>query len=597
MRWRVLILLSLLLVPSAVQAVSQDTSPETLIVTLDTWPLDSAAKASLAGLGVQVVDTVPMAQALIVQAPGQASQRLQALSFVAQAHPDEPIEPQLASSKPAAGLTAEIQEAGITGDGVNIAIVDSGIDTDHPALRDRIVTALQVGPDGITQGQGQASAHGTHVAGILVGTGAGSTNGQHAGIAPGAGLVSMDLSDQFTTSNALRAFEWIYENHETYDIEVIANSWGRHRDPATYEPDDALIRASDALVAEGLVVVFSAGNGGGQAGQMTLEATNPNVITVGATTDTGTVEDYSSRGPVYDGQGEADWTKPDLVAPGSRILSTQAEGTQGSYYVMMNGTSMAAPHVAGAAALLLSLRPDLSPQQVKGLLFESARDVGPTGIDHASGNGMLDIQGSLQLLDQAGDQVRERTSTTARDGELTGPRQASGVLSAASVDSEERFTFRVPANATGIQAELAWDGQDRLRVQIQDPEGNARTVMVTDTRDVEIEDPAPGMWEVELSPDGVARGTYEAKIVVTWLEHHEGVEIPVVKERIHAASFPNVASPGMLGPQIIPGVPNIVPLAAGGVLTLVMVAGKLTGRDPEVEEEDTSQRPGWTWEP
>lgn len=579
MRGRVVLVLSLLLAPSLVGVAGADAGEQQILVALDTWPAPESLETLLEARGVEIVERFDAAETLLVEAPAGSDGTLSALPGVAYVVPDEPIDANLASSKAAVRLTGPMQEAGLTGEGVNIALIDSGVDPDHPGLEDRLQRQLEVGEDGVEEGTSSVSQHGTHVAGILVGTGEGAASAREdvSGVAPGAGLVSLDISEQFTTSNALRAFEWLYEHHDEEDIQVLANAWGRQRDPAAYEPDDPIVRASDALVEEGVVVVFSAGNGGPEASHMTVEGTNPNVITVGAADDDGEVESYSSRGPIYEDGEQADWTKPDLVAPGSRIVSTRAEPGARSAYVMMNGTSMAAPHGAGAAALLVSLRQDLTPSQVKGLLVESAADVGPAGVDDASGAGMLDVSAAVERLERAGSQVVERSATTSGQGELTGPKEGGAVLETASIDHADSLDVEVPANATELEATVTWEGRSDLEVRIVDPSGRTlRSALVSDEHTLSVPDPREGAWRVEVEPSGATRGTYQADVTTTWLVHQAGTEIPIAEQRTRSGAFPSTGNPlDPFSSAWIPGVPNLVPMLAGGVLTAVMVVGKL----------------------
>lgn len=591
MRGRALLVLVLLLATPMAGLAGADPSPERVLVSFQQGTSQQVATSALATQGVAVQAWFDAADVALVEAPA-GGERLDAVPGVVHVTEDEPLDRHLASSKPAAGLTSQMQSAGLTGDGVTVAMVDGGVDAEHPGLDDRIITQRAVSEDGIREGTSGASPHGTHVAGILVGTGEGASEDREdvTGVAPGAEMVSLDISEQFTTSNALRAFEWVYDHHEEYDIRVLTNAWGRDRDPATYEPDDPLVRASDALVDDGVLVVFSAGNQGPDEATITVEGANPNVLTVGASDDDGDAEAYSSRGPVYHENGEpVNWTKPDLVAPGSHVVSTRADPGDRSTYVTKNGTSMAAPHAAGAATLLLGLREDLSPSEVQGVLLEGAgASDAPTS---TRGHGMLDVSAAVEVLDRAGAQVEERSRTQEMDGSLTGPAEVGEALTASEVDGRETLAVEVPANATELAVTAAWDGGDELEVRLEDPNDRVqRTAHVTGEESLALDDPDRGRWAVVVEPSGPDRGRYDVTVEVTWLEEKGEVTIPVARQDSGTGAFPSAGSP--LDPTadgLVPGVPNAVPMAAGTLVTVLTIVGRL--RRQRTEDADPSKAP------
>jgi serine protease AprX len=591
MRGRVLLALVLLVSPPLVGLADAGGGEQRALVTLERDADPAAVAETLAAGGVEVRETYDVAGAALVEAPPRVD--LASLPGVAHATADEELDPHLSSSKGAAGWSSQMREAGLDGDGVNVAIVDSGVDADHPGLDDRVTVERTFSPDGSSPGQAGASAHGSHVAGIAVGTGEGAAEGREdvAGMAPAAGLVSLDISPQFTTSNALRAFEWLYDHHEEHDVEVLVNAWGRDRSPATYQPDDPLVRATDALVDDGVTVVFSAGNTGPAASNLTLEAANPSAITVGAVDDGGELERYSSRGPVYDEDGDpVPWTKPDLVAPGAQVVSVRADPGDRGNYVTKNGTSMAAPHVAGAAALLLDVRPDLAPEQVAGVLLESAASLGEA--DNRTGHGMLDVAGAVEVLDQVGQDVEERSRSREAGGELTGVPGPGESLSRTSVSDRDTVQVSVPTNATGLDVELAWDGRGGLEVHVVDPGGTTvQTATVDGEGTVRVAEPRPGTWRVEVEPEEADRGRYEATVEVTWLVEAGDVEIPIARQAGGQGSFPATDALGDSAPSWAP-FGGWVPMVAGALLTGLVAAGTL--RAPATTGSGTAPRPGRT---
>jgi len=291
---------------------------------------------------------------------------------------------------------------GADGTGVTVAVVDSGIDATHPDLAGRVAGNWRLVDGAFVPAAGDTNGHGTHVAGIVAASGA-SSGGAHAGTAPGATLVGLDiLSQSFTTTSALLAYDWLHQNAAQQGIRVVVNAWGRTGEPRTFDPDDALIQAVDRVVDDGVVVVFSASNHGPIAGSLSVEAQDPRVVTVGAVDDAGQIAPYSSRGPVEPAKGGA-WAKPDVVAPGDRVVGLRSQETTpdpatdpDALHREMSGTSQAAPHVAGLVARMLQANPRLAPDDVLRDLRESAIDLGPTGPDAAYGQGLVDAPDALR---------------------------------------------------------------------------------------------------------------------------------------------------------------------------------------------------------
>lgn len=437
--------------------------------------------------GVRVLDAFPFAGVALVEGPADALLALARLPGVAGVYPEESLTPLLDEVRQAVRAEPQPGEAWPRGGSVSVALVDSGIDFQHPGFAGRVEADVRISRGGIvSSGRGDADGHGTHVAGIVAGSGARSVDERLRGLAPGARLVGVDISDSFTTTSAVRAFEWVHEHRGEHGIKVVTNSWGREKDDAHYDPDDPVIRASDALVADGIVVVFSAGNRGrdGHA-TLTSEAMNPNVLTVGASTLGGKAESYSSKGPARDGEGKRlSWTKPDLVAPGTAVVSarTSANAPPGNgedhYYVTMNGTSMAAPQVAAAAALLLDERPDLSPSLVAELLVRTARDVGPAGPDDDAGYGLLDVRAALAAARGVGAEpdriVIERLVPVHQSGSVAA---AQGLVLLAGgapqvpPSSEVQLPLHAPAGAARADLWFNWSGPGDFDVRLQGPGG------------------------------------------------------------------------------------------------------------------------------
>jgi serine protease AprX len=267
--------------------------------------------------------------------------------------------------------------------------------------------------------------HGTHVAGIAAGSGLSSAllEDPYVGAAPEVDIVALKVLDgqgAGKTSDVIAALEWVAQNHVTYNIRIVNLSLGH----PVYEPasTDPLVRAAEALVARGIVVVASAGNlgvdpidGEPGSGGVTSPANGARIIGVGAIDNQGTgvrsddvVAEYSSRGPTrFDLI-----VKPDLVASGHRVPSLAAPGSYlfehfpelqvaaGAngfpHYMVLSGTSMAAPLVSGTAALMLEANPRLSAGTIRAILEFTAQHV-PNASVLSQGAGQVNALGAVRL--------------------------------------------------------------------------------------------------------------------------------------------------------------------------------------------------------
>jgi serine protease AprX len=300
--------------------------------------------------------------------------------------------------------------AGFTGAGIGVAVIDSGINDSHPDLWDSTHTSSRVlyhqdfTGTATTNSNGakyDLYGHGTHVAGIIAGNGY-LSGGHYSGVAPEASLIdlrALDANGAGTDSTVIAAIQQAITLKNAYNIRIINLSLGRGI-PASYT-QDPLCQAVEAAWNNGIVVVVAAGNlgrlsvyGSNGFGTITAPGNDPFVITVGATKSNGsatpqaeTKASYSSKGPTtYDHV-----LKPDLMAPGNAIVSLAAPGAtlEASYpndvvtgtdgkadYFTLSGTSMATPAVAGAAALMLEEQNTLTPDQVKARLMKTAYKMG-----------------------------------------------------------------------------------------------------------------------------------------------------------------------------------------------------------------------------
>jgi serine protease AprX len=271
---------------------------------------------------------------------------------------------------------------GPSGTGVTVALIDTGADIDHESLNHKVVAFKD-----FVNNQTVAyddNGHGTHCASLIAGD-------EGTGVAPGAKLVVIKVMDRDGAcylSDALKALDWCLENRDRYGIKVVSFSVGGEN------PSDGsslLDEACDKMVEKGLVMCVAAGNSGPAPSSIVIPGDAPNVITVGAIDGSGSIFDLSSRGPTANGE-----TKPDLVTLGVNVVSALAGSKNGQSSV--SGTSMAVPQVSGASAILLEVRPDLEPADVKRILLKTADDLGQTGQDNVYGYGALNLTRALATI-------------------------------------------------------------------------------------------------------------------------------------------------------------------------------------------------------
>ena len=295
---------------------------------------------------------------------------------------------------------SSVAAAGNSGQGVGVAVIDTGI-ANLPDFAGR----LHVGVDfsGENNPQLDSFGHGTFVAGLVAGNGV-SSGGTYVGEAPGADLVPVKVagkSGSTTVSTLIRALQWVKDNPG--NIRVINLSVGAvPHGPTALNPLD---QAVEVLWRSGFVVVASAGNNGGARGTITSPGDDPLVITVGALDDKDTVSTADDTVPGFSSNGPTSWDgwwKPDLLAPGTSVVSVMPSTSVtwnsfrsarvGTKNFVGSGTSFAAAIVSGAAAMLVTDNPAASPDNVKAALLTTT-NAGPSPPQDPfqQGHGVLDV--------------------------------------------------------------------------------------------------------------------------------------------------------------------------------------------------------------
>ena len=366
----------------------------------------------------------------VLDVPNGVLKQLAAHPDVFRVHDDRPIFTHNYRTSVTVGARAVQDLLGYTGAGIGLAVIDSGVTSWHDDLTN-VTGNYPYGNQRVTKfvdfvnGRSQPyddNGHGSHVAGTILGNGRDS-NGEKAGVAPGASLVSLKVLDQNgqgTIGDFIRALNWVATHHKTYNVRVLNISIGAAIRESYWT--DPLTVAAKAVADKGIAVVVAAGNLGQNAegklqwGGVTAPGNAPWVITVGASSTVGTLTraddemaGFSSSGPTW-----IDFlAKPDLVAPGVGTVSLAVPGSEfyasqskflvaGTVplgyvpYLALTGTSMAAPVVAGTVALMLEANPKLTPNLIKGILQYTSQSY-PDYSPLRQGAGFLNTLGAVRL--------------------------------------------------------------------------------------------------------------------------------------------------------------------------------------------------------
>ncbi|WP_306312066.1 S8 family peptidase [Streptomyces hydrogenans] len=409
--------------------------------------------------------------------PGDAAK---GAAGVSRLYYDGQVKASLDVSVPQIGAPAAWAE-GFDGAGVKVAVLDTGVDETHPDLKGRII-----GSRSFIDGQAVTDlhGHGTHVASTIAGSGAAS-DGRNKGVAPAADLLIGKVlanSGSGNDSQIIAGMEWAAEQ----GADIISMSLGG---PATGGPDPMTAVVERLTASTGTLFVIAAGNSGPGAQTIGTPGTADSALTVGAVDDHDALAGFSSRGPRKFDYG----IKPDITAPGVGIVAARATGTtmgtpSNPFYTSANGTSMATPHVAGAAALLAQAHPEWDGTRIKNALTAHATPH-PTSTVYEQGGGRVDIPASLHApleLSGSADFGLVEYSETGYDKRTRSLKLTNPTTSA--------LTVTLTAEATGTL-----------------PDGALNLPATT------IDVPAGGTvaFDVVLDPTGVPAGRYGGRITAT----------------------------------------------------------------------------------
>ncbi|HYD39666.1 MAG TPA: Ig-like domain-containing protein [Anaeromyxobacter sp.] len=483
-----------------------------------------------------------IANAIAVTGTPEAIRELAARPDVVAVTPDAidvvptagPPEPNVAAVR-----APQLWSLGWDGAGADVAVMDTGVDVTHPDLagRWRGGTAGWFDPYGQHPTPYDPSGHGTWTAGVIVGGDAGGTS---VGVAPGARFIAAKIFPDrgAPTASAIHAaFEWILDpdgDPSTADAPSIVNgSWAFGSPGCNLEFQEDV----RALRAAGILPVFAAGNFGPGPATSVSPANYPESIAVGAVDGSGTPYALSSLGPSACGGGQY----PTLAAPGVDVWTTDLF----SWYLPTSGTSISAPHVSGAAALLAGAAPGATAEQLEAALVSTALDLGPPGPDPATGHGLVDALAAFEALG-------------AEPAPPVASADAYGVVAGTSV------TFSAP----GV---LANDGS---------PSGAPLTsVLVAPTANGTLELGADGGFEYTPASGFSGVDTFRYRAVAAGVESADvTVTLTVTVPRPPAAQADafTVTEDGLLSPPA-PGVLANDDAPAGLALAAALVAGPGAG--------------------
>jgi len=379
------------------------------VIVRERAPASDAAERMVRRLGGTVGRELPIVAGFAARVPTAEVPVLRRATAVAAVWPDARV--HMSDAGPAAPLDAMSPptpwrdaihlpdvSGGYDGAGVTVALLDTGV-ADVPDLAGRVTERVDLTSeqDGLDH-----YGHGTHMAGLIDGDGTAS-HGLSAGVAPAAGIVSVKVAgaDGSTdVSTVLAGLQWVATNEDRLNVRVLNLSFGT--DSTQSAAIDPLDYAVEQLWQSGVLVVVAAGNRGPSDATVNKPADDPYVLTVGAADPAGAPADFSSRGPTPDG-----FAKPDLIAPGTSIVSTRAPGSTvdvanpaaqvDDAYFKGTGTSQAAAITSGVAALLFQACPTLTPDEAKAVLTSSANGIAFAASDGA-GAGLIDAAAAVAAV-------------------------------------------------------------------------------------------------------------------------------------------------------------------------------------------------------
>lgn len=452
--------------------------------------------------------------------------------------------------------------SGLAGKGVRVAVLDTGVDTTHPALKGKVVAQANfTSSDTVADRNG----HGTHVASTAVGN-AGVTR-ERRGVAFGAALLNgkvLDDSGSGSQSEIIAGMEWAV----AHEADVVNLSFGSS---IRSDGSDPLSQAVDRLSgASDTLFVAASGNTGPAHVTIGSPGSASSALTVGATNARGEVASFSSRGPRYGDRA----LKPEIAAPGADIVAARAAGTSlgtviDERFTRASGTSMAGPHVAGAAAALLGHNPEWDGERLKAALVSSA-DFRDGANVYEQGGGELDLRRALRQPLRVDDATVDFRTLRFPQGDSPQTRSVT-----VTNDGSHRLRVDLSLRAAGEAADLA--------------EG----AVTADPDNLSLRPDESAQVEVTLQPEAMPPGRFSGLLVADPAGHGTSMTVPIgayvepPSHQLRVKAVDRNGEPESYGlatvfnvgdltktPSPLPFAPGLVQLDEDGQATIRVVAGR-----------------------
>ena len=512
--------------------------PLPVIVTFDAQPT-TLQLTSLLGLGVSIAPLRQLPMVGVLATPRQID-LIKQLSGVRSVYANQRLQYFLRESVNTIGASSVWTDYGYQGEGVGVAVVDTGIDGLHPDLQYGSKTVQNTKVIGLQYAAGvdldmlnlpvwylenqpntdTTGGHGTHVAGIIGASGAASSQ-YYRGVAPRANLVGLGAGEAIEIFTALASFDWIIAHKEQYNIRVVNASWGNII--PGFDPNNPVNVATKALHDAGIAVVFASGNSGSNTDTLNTYSVAPWVIGVAAGDKNGRdVSFFSSRGIPGD-----DFYHPTLTAPGYLIASDRAvtgvatnvpnlatdplylQPQHLPYYTVANGSSMAAPHVSGTIALMVQANPRLTTDVIKRVLINTATPM-PDYQEYAAGAGYLNARKAVETAKQIKNVRKYRDPQTGAEYQVydqTTSWTGNVGVSLPGLAASHTRTIQVAPGTLSLDVTVDWNTiASDLNLYLYDPQGAlvAKSEVIQSVYNyanetVHVNNPVAGTWMVKVS--------------------------------------------------------------------------------------------------